>query len=98
MGGFPVLVDVDAARAAAQAQRIADKYSVRALGLSCDITQPREVETLRVRILETFDRLDILINNAANNPKMEATAQGGPTWSRLEHFPLEMWHADLAVG
>jgi NAD(P)-dependent dehydrogenase (short-subunit alcohol dehydrogenase family) len=40
--------------------------------------------------------VDILINNAANNPKMESTA--GVAWSRLEHFPIDQWHQDLAVG
>ena len=38
----------------------------------------------------------ILINNAANNPKVEAAAD--PVWSRLENFPLDVWEADIAVG
>ncbi len=48
------------------------------------------------QVLRKFGRVDILINNAANNPKMEA----GSTveFSRLENFPLAQWHADIAVG
>ncbi len=40
--------------------------------------------------------MDILINNAANNPKMEKTSE--VEFSRLENFPLEQWQADLSVG
>jgi NAD(P)-dependent dehydrogenase (short-subunit alcohol dehydrogenase family) len=41
-------------------------------------------------------RIDILINNAANNPKVENTAE--INFSRFESFPLAQWEADLAVG
>ena len=37
-----------------------------------------------------------LINNAANNPKMESAS--GLQFSRVENFPLDIWEADLAVG
>jgi NAD(P)-dependent dehydrogenase (short-subunit alcohol dehydrogenase family) len=40
--------------------------------------------------------VDILINNAANNPRVEQDA--GVNFSRLENFPIEQWSADLAVG
>ena len=47
--------------------------------------------------MEKFGRIDILINNAANNPKVEDQKPGQP-WSRLENFPLATWNADIAVG
>jgi NAD(P)-dependent dehydrogenase (short-subunit alcohol dehydrogenase family) len=47
-------------------------------------------------VLDRFGRVDILINNAANNPKVEN--QSGASWTRLENFPLPVWEADLAVG
>jgi NAD(P)-dependent dehydrogenase (short-subunit alcohol dehydrogenase family) len=40
--------------------------------------------------------VDILVNNAANNPKMEK--QFDIEFSRLEFFPLKQWETDLAVG
>jgi len=51
---------------------------------------------MRDCILDRFGRLDILINNAANNPKMEA--RNGKNFARLEDFPLDTWEADLRVG
>jgi len=47
-------------------------------------------------ILARFQRIDILINNAANNPKMEA--REGKNFTRLEDFPLDVWEGDLRVG
>ena len=43
-----------------------------------------------------FGKIDALVNNAANNRKVEN--QEGKNFSRLENFPLEVWQADLAVG
>src|SRR5207248_1576160 len=61
-----------------------------------DITEPEQVRSLLAQVLERYGRVDVLINNAANNPKMEETP--GIAWSRLENLPLEQWAADLAVG
>jgi NAD(P)-dependent dehydrogenase (short-subunit alcohol dehydrogenase family) len=49
-----------------------------------------------VEILDRYARIDVLINNAANNPKVEDP--GGLEKSRLESYPIEQWHADIAVG
>jgi NAD(P)-dependent dehydrogenase (short-subunit alcohol dehydrogenase family) len=47
-------------------------------------------------VLGRYGRIDILINNAANNPKVERPS--GMNFSRFENFPLEEWSADLCVG
>ena len=41
--------------------------------------------------------MDILINNAARNPKVEG-GSGGQDFSRLENFPWDQWQLDLDVG
>ena len=61
-----------------------------------DITKPEQVTALLATVLRHFGTVDILINNAANNPKVGGAA--GSAWSRLENFPLDLWEADLAVG
>lgn len=53
--------------------------------------------SVRDELLRRFGRIDILINNAANNPKVEGNSDG-KQWSRLENFPVEVWNADIAVG
>ncbi len=95
MGGIPVLADVDAKRAKALAAELAEKFRVPATGQGVDITKPASVKKLRDALLRQHGRIDILINNAARNPKVEG---GGMAWSRLENYPLGQWELDLAVG
>ena len=93
-GGIPVLVDL--VQAEGKAADLARHHNVPAMACQCNITQPDSVRELLRQILDRFGRLDILINNAANNPRMESSVQ--VNFSRLENFPVEQWHADLAVG
>lgn len=98
MGGIPVLLDLDGEKAEARATEIAATFGVRALGLTTDVTQPEATADALSKTLEAFERVDILINNAANNPKAEGVGLSGAHWSRLENFPIDVWHQDLAVG
>jgi NAD(P)-dependent dehydrogenase (short-subunit alcohol dehydrogenase family) len=93
-GGIPILVDV--AEAGQKAADIEKRHGGSAAAYRCNITRPESVRDLLKEILSRFGRLDILINNAANNPKMESTSE--VNFSRLENFPLEQWNADIAVG
>ena len=97
MGGIPVLLDLNGEKAGVLAREIATTFEVQALGLTTDIAQPKAITDALSKTLETFGRVDILINNAANNPKVEGGV-GGLHWSRLENFPLDVWNQDLAVG
>lgn len=94
-GARVVLLDLPAANPQFRARQIADEYGSEALGLESDITSESSLEHARKFILEKFGRIDILINNAANNPKVE---DGNTSWSRLENFPLDLWEADIRVG
>jgi NAD(P)-dependent dehydrogenase (short-subunit alcohol dehydrogenase family) len=99
-GGSPVLLDLPQVKPRVAAEAIARKYSVDATGFAADITQLADVEKVRDELLARFGRIDILINNAANNPKVEAESSGSSAkaWSRLENFPLDIWNDDLRVG
>ena len=96
-GGTAVLADIDAARAVERAAALNGDGPERAIGLGVDITQPAAVQALLDTVLERTGRLDILINNAANDPKVGA-AGAGPHWSRFETLSLDHWTRDLAVG
>lgn len=97
MGGVPVLLDLDADRAQNRAEAIAKTFGGAAVGMRADVTQPASIARAVGQVLETFGRVDILINNAANDPKVGADT-GAIPWTRLEHFPLDVWQQDLAVG
>lgn len=96
MGGVPVLLDIAGDRAAACAAKLAAAYERPAHGLGADITQPAQIESALEKVLSLCGRVDILINNAANNPKVET--QNGKQWSRFENFPLGVWEQDVAIG
>ncbi len=95
-GGIPVLVDIAVDRPHLLQDAVTRRFGPRAQALQADITRPETVGDLKNRILEIYGRVDILINNAANNPKMEPS--GAVEFSRLESFPIAQWDADLAVG
>lgn len=94
-GGIAVLADLRAAEAEAGAATIAAATRGTAVGLACDVTRPESVEALLAAVMSRFGRVDILVNNAANNPRVEAPGQA---FSRLENFPMAQWEADVAVG
>jgi NAD(P)-dependent dehydrogenase (short-subunit alcohol dehydrogenase family) len=94
-GGVAVLADLSEADAVDRAREIENATGAQALGLSCDVTRRESVEALLAAVTTRFGRVDILVNNAANNPKVE---RPGRDFSRLENFPLEQWAADVAVG
>ncbi len=95
MGGEPVLCDISPGalgKAAAELKEVTDREPMT---ITLDITRTEAVEQARDRILARFGKIDGLVNNAANNPKVE---DGQTNWSRLENFPVEAWNADIAVG
>jgi NAD(P)-dependent dehydrogenase (short-subunit alcohol dehydrogenase family) len=95
-GGTPVLVDIDQKRAADRAQQIVDAYNVPSMGFEVDITDHESVSAFLKRLIEVYSGVDVLINNAANNPKMESTSE--VNFSRLENFSLKQWNDDISVG
>ena len=94
-GGIAVLADLRGTDAEARAAEIEKGTGGKAAGIACDVTRAESVEALLRTVMSRFGRLDILVNNAANNPKVEAPGQA---FSRLENFSIEQWDADLAVG
>jgi NAD(P)-dependent dehydrogenase (short-subunit alcohol dehydrogenase family) len=96
-GAHVVLLDLRAANPQLHAEQLTAAHGPDCLGLVVDITSEASLLEARDAIITRFGRIDILINNAANNPKVEDQKPGKP-WSRLENFPLETWNADIAVG
>lgn len=96
-GGYPVLADINEKEAIKKARIISEKYKIDSFGIGTDITKKTEVEVLLDAVLKRFGQVDILINNAANDPKVKANDEG-KVWSRFENFPVEQWNQDIAVG
>jgi NAD(P)-dependent dehydrogenase (short-subunit alcohol dehydrogenase family) len=97
-GGIPVLLDIHGAGLREAVRSLRDRDLAVPDGLQCDITQLDSVSETCREVLRTHGRADILINNAANNPKADDPDALDARRSRLEHFPLERWEQDIAVG
>lgn len=95
-GGIPVLADIRLNNIDSNSTEWKERFGELACAIQTDITQPESVQELLRNVLSRFGRVDILVNNAANNPKMEK--QSYIEFSRLEFFPLKQWETDLAVG
>ena len=96
-GASIVVLDLAVANPAMRAEQLQLAHGPEWLGLAVDITSEASIAAARDAIMAKFGRIDILINNAANNPKVEDQKPGQP-WSRLENFPLSTWNDDIAVG
>ena len=95
-GGTPVLLDLSQKMVDELANELNNQYKVGSVGFSVDITNEHVVENNANQIIEHFGKIDGLVNNAANNPKVEDSSE--VNFSRLENFPLNVWHDDLNVG
>ncbi len=96
VGGVPVLADIPAGRPEAVAAKLSEQWKARVAGFEVDITRQEEIERMEKVLTERLGGIDILINNAARNPKVEEGSAAH--FSRLENFPIETWTGDLAVG
>ena len=96
LGGIPVLLDINDEALASNAARLAEETGCQAPTYVVDITELQALEAVGQELLAEYGRVDILINNAARNPKVESA--GDKDFSRLEHFPWEQWQLDLNVG
>ncbi len=95
-GGHPVLWDINESAAEDAARKISESHGCLALAMTVDITDPDAVDHATDRLWRDHGAVRILINNAANDPKVgpgEST-----TWSRFENFSRPMWDQDIAIG
>jgi NAD(P)-dependent dehydrogenase (short-subunit alcohol dehydrogenase family) len=92
IGARVVLTDIDVTRAEAAAASLCQAHGGRIVAAALDVTSEESIQV----VARTHGPIDVLVNNAAVNPKV--TASGGPELSRLEHFPLATWDFQIAVG
>lgn len=98
LGATAVITDIDDPAAETAAARIRREHGVdRVDSLRMDVTDPASVSSTREAIVARHGGVHILINNAAVDPKV-AEEGGGVEGSRLEHFSLDRWNLELAVG
>jgi NAD(P)-dependent dehydrogenase (short-subunit alcohol dehydrogenase family) len=95
-GARVVAVDVCPERSAALASEILEGHGMPSLGRACDVTDPTALERLCRDVLEWGGAIDVLVNNAAVDDKVEAPRPEGPI--PFEAYPLEAWDRSVRVN
>lgn len=95
-GGIPILIDLSENNVKKLADNLNDKFKSNSIGFSVDITSENQIKNNVAEIIERFGKVDGLINNAANNPKVEKDKVNN--FTRLENFPIDIWKKDIEVG
>jgi NAD(P)-dependent dehydrogenase (short-subunit alcohol dehydrogenase family) len=97
-GARVVLTDVNTAALEGTRARLAAQFDGDSLDtLVLDVADARSITEARTQILRRQQRIDILVNNAAIDPKVRVGDVQLES-SRFEHFALEQWAQEIAVG
>jgi 2-deoxy-D-gluconate 3-dehydrogenase len=101
-GAIVVVADINADGVNALATTLIES-GYHAMGVATDITQPDSVHALVEETISTYDRLDILVNSAALDPKFDPEAltkmaEHGAVSGAFEDYPLDSWKAALDVN
>ncbi|MBO6205296.1 MAG: SDR family oxidoreductase [Lachnospiraceae bacterium] len=98
-GGIPVLLDIVQAGMDRVQNGLKEEYGddITVETFVTDITDRSALENVRDRLMEKYGHIDVLINNAANNPKVEGGSKNLGA-IRFHNFPVDMWDQDIAVG
>lgn len=92
-GANVIVADINAE----EAQQFAQQLGVNHLGLGVDVTSKQSLIDALNTILDKYDSLDILVNNAAINDKFENPAMAKEL-SAFENYPLEAFQQSLNVN
>jgi NAD(P)-dependent dehydrogenase (short-subunit alcohol dehydrogenase family) len=98
-GAAVSVVDLNEDAAAAVAESLTHE-GFRARAIQTDITDPDSGKRMVAATLEAFGRLDILVNSAALDPKVDPQALASRTTplGSFEDYPLEAWNTALNVN
>ena len=67
-------------RVTQRAQEIASEYGVKAIGIPADVTQPDDIDRFITTTIDTFDGIDILINNAGTGSEEKIMTAPDDKW------------------
>jgi 2-deoxy-D-gluconate 3-dehydrogenase len=96
-GANVVVADVEGQAVLDLAAKVESETNVKALGIQTDVSDQDSVRSMAAKTLETFNRIDILVNNAAINPKFDSQHSGEHV-NNFENFPLEAWQESMDVN
>jgi NAD(P)-dependent dehydrogenase (short-subunit alcohol dehydrogenase family) len=98
IGAKVILTDIDESALVSAESALAQHYDAAKIMIKVmDVTNQQAIRTVAQELWTEANRIDILVNNAAIDPKVKGD-QGVLETSRLENFPLYQWNIQVAVG
>ncbi len=96
--GIPVLLDISMDSLENASKELQEKHPLKNIEIfQVDITDEKKIMEVAKKLTAKYGHIDGLINNAANNPKVEGNGDNMKN-IRFENFPLRIWLDDIAVG
>lgn len=93
-----VLTDISGRQLAEAERKLNREFKVaNILVYEMDVSSPETIHSVQKALSDQGIAIDILVNNAAIDPKVKNDA-GLVETSRLENFPIEQWDLQIAVG
>jgi NAD(P)-dependent dehydrogenase (short-subunit alcohol dehydrogenase family) len=97
-GAQVVLTDISEAALLSAHVALAHNFDTTKINTKVmDVADPQSVRAVAEDLWTASIHIDILVNNAAIDPKVKGE-QGVLETSRLENFPLEQWDLQVSVG
>ena len=97
-GAKVVMTDIGEQGLHSAYQNLAQNFEAKKIILKVmDVTNPQKVRSVGEELWADGCRIDILVNNAAIDPKVKGEF-GVLESSRIENFPLTQWNLQVAVG
>ena len=88
-GAIPILAEFDGEKAESVKREI-DNFGGTALALETDVSSQNSVKNMVTKTMETFGKIDVLINNAAMFAVLPKCG--------FENIPLDEWHQVMSVN
>jgi NAD(P)-dependent dehydrogenase (short-subunit alcohol dehydrogenase family) len=92
-GANIVVVDICADEAHDFAETLSQQYCVKATGIQCDVSQPGSVLEMVKKVVDKYEHIDILHNNAATkSSNLESF------FKPFEDYDLAIWNEVMSVN
>lgn len=96
-GGIPVLLGRTYETLCKVKEEFYEKYHKTVEIYQADVTHKEVLINVREDLMKKYGHIDILINNAANNPKVEDNVDNFQA-VKFINFPKDIWEKDINVG
>jgi len=92
-GAHVVVVDLDEEKAITFAQELTTQYGCKCIGIACDVSSQEDVKAMVSRVIQEFNEVNILHNNAASK-----TTDLDALFAPFEAYSLDQWRKVMSVN